>query len=513
LKTPLRWLLIALVGVFPAMARSAGVTVVTHGFLGNITDWIIPMLGHVPEYAGFPGTNFSCYAITIRENSQGSIVFSRTLLGGSVPLNTDSAEILVKLDWSELAGFFGGASSTEVGVAAANALLSTNLFPELGGRALAELPLHLAGHSRGGSVVVEMARVLGAQGIWVDHLTLLDPHPVFEFGDAAVRVWQNVFFAESFWQMNSDVTCPNGESALGAYNRFLANLSGGYSCPHSDVHLWYHGTIDDTTPTGDMGATITSAERKNWWTAAEAAGAEAGFRYSRIGGGDRLSAAEPAGQATGRIKDGVNQVWDFGAGTGANRYALPANNGLWPNVIVFNLTGTNRLAPGSSTAASLIYQSGATTNGLVNARFFLDSNSNPFDNASPAGSAALPNTGTNNVYSANVAVTAPSDIMPGQYNVFIQLTLGNKTRYLYAPHKVTVMASAEPPRFASISRAVDGPTRLTVDAQTGQKVLVQASGDLRAWVSITTNVITSTPWVIMDPATNRQRFYRAVVVP
>ena len=52
------------------------------------------------------------------------------------------------------------------------------LIPEMGGRPLAQLPLHLIGHSRGGSVVTEMARLLGAQGVWVDQVTTLDPRPV-----------------------------------------------------------------------------------------------------------------------------------------------------------------------------------------------------------------------------------------------------------------------------------------------------------------------------------------------
>jgi hypothetical protein len=507
----LRWLPVALLGLSPVMVRGAGVTVVTHGFLGNITDWIIPMLGHVPEYEGFPGTNFSCYSITLRENSQGSIVFSRTLLGGSVPLNTDSAEILIKLDWSSLAGLFG-ASSTDVALAAANALLSTNLFPELGGRALAELPLHLAGHSRGGSVVSEITRFLGAQGVWVDHLTLLDPHPVAELGDPLVRVWQNAFFAESFWQMNSDVTCPNGESALGAYNRFLASLSGGYSCPHSDVHLWYHGTIDDTTPTGDMDATITSAERQAWWTSAEAAGAQAGFRYSRIGGGNRFSTAEPGGQGTGRIRDGVNQFWDFGAGSSSNRYALPANSALWPNPILFYLTGTNRLSPGDFMWANLYYQGGTT--GTINARIFIDADSSPFNtNAYRVADYALGPTGPGLLVGLTNVTEVTTNIPAGEYRVFAQLTLGNRTRYMYAPQTVTVLASPDPPRFLSVSRASGEPTQIAIDARIGQRVIVQASANLNTWSSIATNVVTASPLIVMDPAMLPQRFYRAVVAP
>ena len=493
-------------------ARGAGVTVVTHGFNGNITDWVIPMLERVPDYPGFRGTNFSCYSITIRE-SGGNIVASRALLSGSVPLATDSGEILVKLDWSSLAGPFG-ASSTEVAGGAVNALLSTSLFPELGGRALAELPLHLAGHSRGSSVVSEMARLLGAQGVWVDHVTLIDPHPVFELGDAAVRVWQNVFFAESFWQMNSDFTCPNGESAAGAYNRFLSNLSGGYSCAHSDVHLWYHGTIDLTTPTGDSGATITSAERQTWWTAAEAAGAQAGFRYSRIGGGDRLSTSEPAGQGMGRIRDGVNQRWDFGAGTSTNRVALPANSGLWPNVILVNLTGTNTIAPGASTTAGFSYQSGASTNQFVAVQMFLDRDANPLNsNGFEVANTSLSNSGTNDVYSANVLVTAPTNIPPGDYALYARLGSSGRTRYLYGPQTITVLTSAQPPRFASVHYAPDA-TQLTIDAHIGQRVVVQASSNLNAWVSIQTNVVMATPLIVADRApASAHRFYRAIVVP
>ena len=119
----------------------------------------------------------------------------------------------------------------------------------MGGRPLAELPLHLVGHSRGGSVVTEMARLLGAQGVWVDQVTTLDPRPVSALGDAAVTTYTNVLFADNFWQtMGDGLIVPNGQFVFGAYNRKLLDLNGGYSSSHSDVHLWYHGTIDLATP-------------------------------------------------------------------------------------------------------------------------------------------------------------------------------------------------------------------------------------------------------------------------
>src|SRR5438876_883533 len=82
-----------------------------------------------------------------------------------------------------------------------------------------------------------------------------------------------------YYQENSSVfgIDPSGEPLLGAYTRYLSNLSGGYSQSHSDAHLWYHGTIDFAVPTSDTQANITSTERQNWWTGYEAGGVNAGF--------------------------------------------------------------------------------------------------------------------------------------------------------------------------------------------------------------------------------------------
>src|SRR5881275_1224663 len=111
--------------------------------------------------------------------------------------------------------------------------------------------------------------------------------------------------------MGDGIIVPNGQSVFGAYNRKLLDLNGGYSSSHSDVHLWYHGTIDLATPTSDTQASITASQRTAWWTTTEMSGAGAGFLYSLIGGGDRLSNIEPAGTGNGRINDGFNRNWDL----------------------------------------------------------------------------------------------------------------------------------------------------------------------------------------------------------
>jgi hypothetical protein len=364
---------------FARSAEAGGITIITHGFNGNVTDWIIPMAGKVGSYPTFSGTSYSCYQISITRNGAGQYVATASLIAGPPPLSTDSGEIVVKLDWSTVAGI-GGASSTTVAQATVGALLSTTLIPEMGGRPLTELPLHLVGHSRGGSVITEMSRFLGAEGIWVDQVTTLDPRPVSQFGDAAVTSWANVLFADNFWQTLGDgLFVPNGQSVFGAYNRKLLVLGGGYSSSHSDVHLWYHGTIDLVTPTNDTQATITVNERNTWWTSTEMGGAAAGFLYSLIGGGDRLSNVEPGGTGNGRIIDGFNKNWDLGGGLDANRTALPANNGAWPNPIRFALSPPNSVPAGQSFGVTLYHQAGASAVGNIDVAVYLDSDFNPYN--------------------------------------------------------------------------------------------------------------------------------------
>jgi len=485
----------------------------THGFNGNVTDWIIPMAGQIVNYDRFPGTDYTCYQIDVA--SDYSITQSR--IGGINPLLTDSGEILIKLDWSQLATAVDN-STTDIASSVVPRLLSSAFIPELGGKALAEFPIHLIGHSRGGSVVTEIARLLGMQGIWVDHVTTLDPHPIsFPYGDAEVYVYENVVFADNYWQMNPSLFCPNGESVFGAYDRYLANLDNGYSCNDSDVHLWYHGTIDwIDTPASDTQATITSAERESWWTSYESGGLFAGFYYSLIGGGDRLSTAEPDGPGNGEIRDGYNQIWDFGAGTSGNRYALPSNNGAWPNVIKFNITGSNAITVGESTGLKFFYQSGATTNQSANVKVFLDSDFNPYNsNDRQIFNLTYRGTGTNNVYFSNLSFNSSTNASPGTYAVYAKINDGTHSRYLYAPELLTIKPNLKPPRFdvASLTVQTNKQFQFRLFGAIGQKVLIQASTNLHDWTSISTNLFSTTNLIYLDTqaASIRRRMYRALL--
>jgi hypothetical protein len=381
------------------------------------------------------------------------------------------------------------------------------------------MPLHFIGHSRGGSVITEMARLLGAQGIWVDQVTTLDPRPVAQFGDAAVTSWANVFYADNFWQnMGDGLFVPNGQPVFGAYNRQLLNLTGGYSSSHSDVHLWYHGTIDLATPTSDTQASITASQRSAWWTSPEMSGAAAGFLYSLIGGGDRLSNLEPAGSGNGRINDGFNRNWDLGGGLAANRTALPADSGLWPNAIRFDLTNTNTIHAGEPFDAALYYQAGASPTGNVQLDLFLDADFNPYNgNETDLGQQALPRTGTS-VVSLDMlkAPTDPAVLVPGSYAVCARINDGIRTRYLYAPQLLVATPSLQPPVIDGASLALSsGAMHFDVYGFPGQNVIVMASTDLLNWIPLQTHTFTSTVWPFIDPDAGKflKRFYRANLVP
>src|SRR3954468_9320804 len=94
LKTAVAALVAAVVLVLcaPQLGRGAGVTIITHGLNGNVTDWIIPMANQIPGYDLFPGSSYSCYKITVTDS------VSESRIGGVSPLVSDSGEIIIKLD-------------------------------------------------------------------------------------------------------------------------------------------------------------------------------------------------------------------------------------------------------------------------------------------------------------------------------------------------------------------------------------------------------------------------------
>lgn len=174
LRTPAVVLLAMTMACFfqPSRAPAAGVTIITHGLKGNVDDWVISMANQMTTYYRFPGDYSTCYELFFTLSGNGyTLTWSR--IGGNAPTFTDSGEILIKLDWGQLAD--GNTYNTyDIAPAVVARLLQVDFIPEMNGHALAELPIHLIGHSRGGSLVCEISKLLGQNGVWVDHLTTLN---------------------------------------------------------------------------------------------------------------------------------------------------------------------------------------------------------------------------------------------------------------------------------------------------------------------------------------------------
>jgi hypothetical protein len=335
---------------------------------------------------------------------------------------------------------------------------------------------------------------------------------------SAKNTYVNVLFRDNYWQKNNSLLGidPSGESVNGAYNRKLNYLSGGYnnvSSPspnHSNIHLWYHGTIQLDTPASDTEAAITGAERTNWWAAYEQKGTNAGFLYSLLGGGDRTSLDSPLGlPGNPVIRDGYNQYWDLGGGTNANRTALPAGGGAWPNPVKFNLTSTGPVPLGDAAGVSLYYQYGGAAN--LTAQFYFDRDFNPWNsNSILAEVAQPPATGTGSVYHYPNLGLATTNAAPGTYSVYAVLTDGARRRYLYAPELLVIASSLQPP-VLGLNMLASGRVRIAVKGVPGQLIELQISPDLAAWQPLATNQMTSADWTFTNtvPVGQAARFYRA----
>jgi hypothetical protein len=252
--------------------------------------------------------------------------------------------------------------------------------------------------------------------------------------------------------------------------------------------------------------TIDSTMRLNWWNTDEYYGQIAGFYYSLIGGGDRLSTSTP-------IIDGYNQQWDLGAGNFGNRTALPSNNGTWPNIIKFYLTGTNIVLAGQQIATEFYYQYGGASN-YVTTQIYFDRDLNPYNTNSTL---AIQGYLANNSVSSITPITASletTNVPPGVYAVYTKMTDGVHTRYLYMPQLVKIISNLQPP-VLGISELNNSQFAIGVNGVSGQTIVLQTSADLQNWLPLATNTLTSGSWVYTNnvPPNFSEQFYRALLSP
>lgn len=364
----------------------SGVTVITHGYqLTNSADpWVHEMALAVAARAG-PDT--SIYRMKLSGTGSQVRVAGFQLVAGK-PLTTPTHrnnEAVIELDWAEASGVVHYADT-----AAIAALVKPFLVNPIRGvgTALAQTPVHLIGHSRGGSMVSALARSLGASGIWVDQLTLLDAHPV-RF-DAPAQVTSNVYFADNYFQTN---WYPTGATPTGALHVNLSNTVFG---SHTAVHEYYDTTV----------------RRLN----------RGGFDYGRIGGSTR-----PA--------QGVG----YGFGGLGGRVSPGFVGPQWPNIGVVKISspGTRRI--GDAVGLKFLFQD---RDSASNVQWFLDNDLNPYNGSKAALTKAQPLRATGDVvYQTTAQGTIKRTVPAGTYAVVGRVTdPSGHVRFAYGDKLITVRA-------------------------------------------------------------------------
>ncbi|MFP6656618.1 MAG: hypothetical protein VB853_00455, partial [Pirellulales bacterium] len=162
----------------------SGVTLITHGHTGDTAEggWIREMGQAMMKRIttatpATPGYTEVQLTVASPDGVNLKVQTAEVLPGSKVPLSDSahSGEIVVYLDWQGAQALLGaGDPYNTVSVSAAIMPYLTGEQSITGlGISLAEQPLHLLGHSRGGSLVGMLAEELGAKGVFVDQVTYL----------------------------------------------------------------------------------------------------------------------------------------------------------------------------------------------------------------------------------------------------------------------------------------------------------------------------------------------------
>lgn len=313
-------------------------TIITHGFqlTGDFPAWVVDMGIAIAQQtpAGTP---------------QGTVLVYDALTGTWSPVfgpEDPAGPLILTYDWSDDSAWLPGTSNANgTALAAADALYATLRDPNVTGLlqgisfletgTSALRPLHFIGHSRGTVVNSETVRRLVLDGIPVDHVTTLDPHPIGpspDLLDADPVTWEGVVWADNYWRADGcdlDDSCVgfdfDGREIVGAANLDLQLDALGpgdnrlFTCTleHILVHTWYHGTID-LSAADDGSCTI---ERTDWYTNL---GDQEGFFFAQGGGGAAQRPCGPQGGCSdaGRVVPTAvprlaNGDFEFGSGQDA----------------------------------------------------------------------------------------------------------------------------------------------------------------------------------------------------
>lgn len=445
--------------------QGAGVTIIVHGWNpdGDQPTWMSSMADAIIARSGGDGQMAS---ITVT-GSAGNLTATCTDWDFSMATAT-SGQIVVLLNWTAVANHL----TTFVTAQEVAAAVAPKIYQSQNGQfALSEFPIHLIGHSRGGGMVYEIARLLGLQGIDIDHLTSLDPHPLTEADpqplmgthtiDTPVALYENVLFADNYYQ---NIEFPTGQYVTGAYNRLWESIPGGYHnetgytynilgtnynfSDHLNIILAYHGTVDLATPATNGEATMTQSERDAWFNSYEAQGEIEGFYYSFDVAGDRKSTDTPVAGGD-QIIDGLHDNALLG-GNGA-RQAQDWTNADWPNILTCDVLKNSAVLPAGTQSFTLEDQIfiknnyRSYTNSCV-ITGYVDIDRNPYND----NNVTLIDIEGQSATSSSIAQSSMMWSITGleagtKYYLCTKIDDGTHTRFIYSPHELIITQVATPP--------------------------------------------------------------------
>jgi Ca2+-binding RTX toxin-like protein len=382
----------------------AGVTLIAHGATEYVERqaWVDKMADAIA--AREPAPIFLMRVVP----GESALNWQMQYLGGSGSVSSTGNAIVV-LDWAAASHLDTDYRPTSaVAGVAVRALVDT--FPELGiSEPLASLPIHLIGHSRGGSLVSELARQLGERGVQVDQMTILDGHPVSS--DAAIRAYQNVVFVDNYYQTNDSLP---GSSLSGAAN---TNLSALERLLHMEVTDWYAGTIPASPSEWDGHA---------WYSGSTGPRTSIGYAWSSTGGVARPNSGS---LLAGASRSGVSVT-----ASGAAR---------WDNVIV------SQAAPGYSGNNVTFSYRAEDANGDATVYFGFDTDDNPYNGVQWVTSRATSGLSMDAWQSGSLSLLG---MAAGQYRIAVRVSNGTHTRYAYSREFTVVQGSVNrPPTMTGVA--------------------------------------------------------------
>ena len=354
-----KFILAYLLLLAPLKLIGGNVTIITHGFNSknfgyNTNSWLWKMAFTIGDYekrtVEYGRNNDKTFYLVGFDENDGYKIKSNQIVGKSIKENP-SGDIIIVLDWNPYSGdtswIGGGQSGIESTIAVsklvADFLVTDGSFKGINGP-ITQFPIHLIGHSRGGSLVCEIGKRLGEFGIYVHQITTLDPHPLdndgfggifesfFTFGitDGSAKngISKSIVFSDNYYQSNNTVL-PNGTDVLGAANRNLTTetsfLLRSGDDEHGLVHAWYYATTHDNYPFNYGKVNLFQDERIKWFFPDEKLGRSSGYIYSSRAGQriDNFS-------LKGYDKDFLNNI-SFGEGESGNQFRKDAPQRMYGN--------------------------------------------------------------------------------------------------------------------------------------------------------------------------------------